>query len=568
MGLTTQVIRAIGVLFVSLHILLGCSGGGLESDSNDPVPAVLVNAGPNQSVNEGVTVVLSGTASGTGTLTYSWSASPLIALTQSSETSPEATFVAPITTEVLTYVFTLVVTDSQGNQATDSVQYTINPLNEAPNALVDVIQPLDIVDNRYPAGIEIVLDGSASNDPDATDSLNPIATWRWQQTAGVDVLQDVSLDGDKLAFTAPILDQASSLEFTLTVTDQEGATDSAQILLSMLSASDTVPLVDAGVDHQVYPGEIIMLSGSGSTSVPAAQPLIFQWLNDSQLTPQIDAQNAAQTFAIAPEVNFAQLITFTLTVMDAFGNRVEDSVSVRVIPRPLQALNDTGVDQQASNTLVGPDHQGESPGQDGQRGQDIISNNGQFEKAGRGDVGFDFTRLDAIGDEQDDITQPWSCVRDNTTGLVWEVKTNDTGLHGQGHDYSWFLDENNGGYEGPAGNAGLTCSIASCDTLSFVQAVNSAGLCNFYDWRLPTYNELLSIVHFGIESGPLIDEEYFPFTDDGNSDPLWYWSSQPNADGVAEDEAQNAWAMDFLSGNDNFLNKATQVKVRLVRGGR
>ncbi|WP_260681620.1 DUF1566 domain-containing protein [Aliiglaciecola sp. M165] len=549
-------------------MLFACGGSSLDSDTDQPDPLVLVNAGASQSVNEQSTVQLNGSAIGTSeTLTYAWSASPSITITQNDVNAPTASFLTPATTEILTYTFTLVVTDESGNQGSDTVQYQVQPVNEGPSALINVTKPLISSSAQYPAGVEVILDASASSDIDPPDTLDPIAAWRWQQTAGEDVLSGVSLDGDSIAFFTPILDDASQLSFDLTVTDQEGAQDSATITLDILSASQTQPVVNAGVDHQVFPGEIILLTGEASTSIPAGEPLIFNWLNDSELVPLINNRSAQRTFAVAPAVTQIQLVTFTFSVTDAFGNEVDDSVSVRIKPLPLQPVNDTGVTLQASNTEVGTEHQADYPGQDGQRGRDIISENGFLEKAGRGEQGFDFTRLDAVGDEQDDVTQPWDCVRDNNTGLVWEVKTLDAGLHSTEHTYSWYFEENNGGFEGQTGSAGLTCANAQCDTTAYVNAVNTAGRCNFFDWRVPTHQELQSLVHFGNVTGTKIDTVYFPNTNDLVTSPLWYWTNQPGADGVSE-TAQTAWAIDFATGNDNFLNKATLGKVRLVRGGR
>ncbi|GAA0856706.1 DUF1566 domain-containing protein [Aliiglaciecola litoralis] len=549
--------------------LFGCSGGSLDSDTDQPDPLVLVNAGANQTVNEQSRVVLNASAVGTtDTLTYSWSASPSLTIIHADPNAPAATFVAPSTTTVLSYTLSLVVTDGNGNQGNDTVQITVQPVNESPNALITVTQPVLAPQARYPAGVEVILSASASNDIDPPDTLNPIAAWRWQQTAGTDVLGSVSLDGDSLAFITPILDDASDLTFELTVTDQEGAQDTAMITLGVLSASQTQPLVNAGVDHQVYSGETIILTGNASTSIPAGLPLEFNWLNDSELVPFINNRSAEKTFAIAPSVTQTQSVTFTLSVTDSFGNVVDDSISVRIKPLPLSSVNDTGVMLQASLTENGTQHQADFPGQDGQRGRDIVNENNQLEKAGRGEQGFDFTRLDAFGDEQDDEQTNWSCVRDNNTGLVWEVKTTDTGLHSQQHRYSWLQATNTGGFPGVTGSAGVTCANSQCDTLSFVEAVNEEGLCNFFDWRLPTHNELLSLVHFGNVTGTKIDLDYFPNTNDLQTSPLWYWTSLPSADGVSGGGARTAWAIDFETGNDNFLNKATLNKVRLVRGGR
>lgn len=556
-------------LSFGIAILLACGGGSLDSDTDQPTALVLVNAGPNQSVNEGATAALNGEASGqTDAITYAWSSVPNIVITQVDSSSAAATFVAPTTTEQLSYTFTLVATDGNGNQASDSVDVIVQPVNELPSAVVNVTLPTSVTDQNYPAGINVILDGSASVDIDSGANIDPIASYRWQQTAGQDVLGSISLDGDSIAFVTPILDENSTLSFSLTVMDQEGGEDSTEFSLSILGARNTLPTVNAGLDHQVFSGESILLTGEAATTIPAARPLQFTWLNDSEFTPTIDNNTSLRTFAVAPKVESEQLITFTIEVTDTFGNVVEDSLSVRIKPLPINPINDTGIGFQATATTIGSVHQADYPGQDGQRGHDVIHSNGLLEKAGRGDQGFDFTRLDSIGDEQDDITQPWSCVRDNVTGLVWEVKTDDTMLHGSVHTYSWFLTEQNGGLPGDVSGAGTSCTIAQCNTLDFIAAVNAQGLCNFFDWRLPTHNELLSVLHLGKNSSPLIDDEYFPNTNEGIAAPLFYWTSQPSVDGVSNDAAQNAWTIDYATGNDNFLNKSTPARVRLVRGGR
>ena len=262
------------------------------------------------------------------------------------------------------------------------------------------------------------------------------------------------------------------------------------------------------------------------------------------------------------------MVAYTLTVTDANGNSVEDTINVQVRPMPTQLINDTGFLQQATDNALTQAQQNEFPGQDGQRGADVVEQNGLIEKAGRGKAGFDFTRLNANGDEQDADADTWSCVRDNVTGLVWEVKTDDGTFQDKDFTYSWFSDEVNGGFEGDETGANGTCLLTNCNTSAYVQAVNAQGLCGFYDWRLPTHHELFSLMQLGIATGVAIDEDYFPNTGEISSVPLWYWTSVPSADGVNSDDAQNAWALDFDSGVDNFLNKSTAGRVRLVRAGR
>ena len=550
---------------------MGCSQSTLDSDTNTPSPNVLVNAGIDQFVDEQTTITLSAQATGqTDVLTYAWRVSPDVTITQDDASVGTATFTTPVATEILTYTFTVVVTDANGNTGSDSVLYQINPVNVSPSAFIQVNQFEALSTNQFPAGYEVILDAKTSSDMDSTNKENPIAAYLWQQTAGESVLTGISVQGDSLAFITPIQNDANSVSITLTVTDQEGAEDVKTVTFSIQSANDTFPVVDAGLSHQVFTGESINLNGTASTAIAASEPLIFTWLNDSEKDPQIESPNALQTVAIAPAVSGTETVTFTLRVQDAQGHSVDDSLTVTIKSLPTQPLNDTGVILQATDSQILSGYQGDYPGQDGQRGQDIIHANNLSEKAGRGEKGFDFTRLDEMGDEVDDDNASWRCVRDNITGLIWESKTDvlTTTLHSSSYSYSWYETDEVEGFDGDENGISTSCSLTSCNTESFIAEVNVQGLCNFRDWRLPTHNELLSLLHLGQTTAPMIDTDYFPSTTDSLTVPVWYWTQDSSADGFANEQAQNAWAIDFASGNDNFLNKSTASKVRLVRAGR
>lgn len=81
----------------------------------------------------------------------------------------------------------------------------------------------------------------------------------------------------------------------------------------------------------------------------------------------------------------------------------------------------------ASQTTSGIDTDGDPvpAGQDAVYGRDAASN---LSKVGYGPAGFDYTKLDANGDDLAEAATSWSCVRDNVSGLIWEVKTT-SGLH-------------------------------------------------------------------------------------------------------------------------------------------
>jgi chitinase len=256
--------------------LIGCSGSALDSDTDAPNPKVLVNAGADRTVDEQTIVTLSAQASGqTDALTYAWRASPDITITLDDASLSTATFTAPVTTEILTYTFTVDVTDASGNRGNDSVVYRINPVNITPRALIQVSQFEELARNQFPAGFEVVLDATMSSDTDSLDINNPIAAYLWQQTAGESVLTVMSLQGDSLAFTTPILAAANSMSSSLTVTDQKGVEDVASVTLNIQSAADTLPEVDAGITHQVFTWESINLNGIASNTIVGSKPLVF-----------------------------------------------------------------------------------------------------------------------------------------------------------------------------------------------------------------------------------------------------------------------------------------------------
>jgi len=153
----------------------------------------------------------------------------------------------------------------------------------------------------------------------------------------------------------------------------------------------------------------------------------------------------------------------------------------------------------------------------------------------------------------------WACTRDNITGLIWEVKTDDGGLRDKDNFYTWYnADGNvNGGNAGTAAGANCNATLANCNTTAFRDAVNAASLCGVTDWRLPTAKELQSLVDYGHGAGPSIDQVWFP-----NTLYYYYWSGQnyaPNASG--------AWVVYFGNGNLNAYSKGDDNAVRLVRGG-
>ena len=169
-----------------------------------------------------------------------------------------------------------------------------------------------------------------------------------------------------------------------------------------------------------------------------------------------------------------------------------------------------------------------------------------------------FTPLDAQGAVADSSApHTWQCTLDRYTGLTWELKTAQPGLHFRDNTYSWHLPQpiQNGGDAGQAGDP--HCSGTPCDTWAFVQSVNRIGWCGFHDWRLPQREELRSLVDY-TRSGPTLDTRAFP-----NAVAQFYWAAESNAINPEE-----AWGIGFAFGFDYAYFKTNRVRTRLVRGKR
>jgi hypothetical protein len=106
-------------------------------------------------------------------------------------------------------------------------------------------------------------------------------------------------------------------------------------------------------------------------------------------------------------------------------------------------------------------------------------------------------------------------VKDEVTGLIWEVKENKDGVEDYDNpsdadnEYTWYdpSDPDHVGTE------------SANDTQDFLSALKAKT--GHTDWRIPSREELRSIVDYAIPSpGPAIDTGYFP-----NTVSSYYWSS-------------------------------------------
>ena len=82
------------------------------------------------------------------------------------------------------------------------------------------------------------------------------------------------------------------------------------------------------------------------------------------------------------------------------------------------------------------------------------------------------------------------------------------------------------------------------------------GLGGYHDWRMPSFDELRSIVDYG-RYNPAINTTFFP-----NTVASYYWSATTFAN-----YPDGAWFVNFYYGNDDYYYKSNNYYVRAVRGG-
>ena len=168
-----------------------------------------------------------------------------------------------------------------------------------------------------------------------------------------------------------------------------------------------------------------------------------------------------------------------------------------------------------------------------------------------------YTKLDSSGNALPDNAKSWAMIKDNVTNLIWENKTSI----GKGADYSDPHNADNTYYWYDSSSTSWpTCTgtLSDTDTAVFISALNTFKFGGYSDWRLPTINELATIVNFGnTYPGPAIDSAYFPNTQANN---FCSSNSVTYADTGINGEIYEAYTMDFgnmagMGGSSSYGNK-------------
>lgn len=137
-------------------------------------------------------------------------------------------------------------------------------------------------------------------------------------------------------------------------------------------------------------------------------------------------------------------------------------------------------------------------------------------------------------------------VTDRLTGLQWEQKTNDNGIHDRDNTYTWSAT--------PPNADGTAFTV-------FLDTLKSGCFAGYCDWRMPTFDELSTIVAEPCDTGGGIPC-LAPIFGEGSGGDWWSFTTMPSL--LYPDQA---WKVNFSFGDEFPSGKGAALYVRAVRGG-
>ena len=453
------------------------------------------------------------------------------------------------------YFFTIMAANGGGNMGIASAVVNATPyLNQAPTA--NAGDDVSIIE-----GLTTILQGSGSDTETASTDL----IYSWSPTTDLSAANVA-----QPTFTALSVSTNTDINYTLTVTDADGAFATSKVTVSILNLPAQPQNVQAAPSYEKVTLSWDAVSDATKYDICLATETILNPAQCSNYSDWTEIANISSNEKIIKNLNSGTTYYFVVVPKNANGRGPTSAVASTSTLTPV-SLNDTGIalcgDYDASgmhsnsdincNATQDDNNDPIPAGQDGHFGRDNTHNNDAD-----GHAGFSFTKISSSGTELAASAGSWSCIKDNITNLIWEVKTNN-GLHNTNDSYAWYNTNTatNGGNAG-APNAGSCTGFDTndtstyCNTQALVARVNQAGYCGASDWRMPTREELHSIADKS-QVNPVIDVDYFPNTQSAD-----YWSSMPAANNYL-----NAWGVSFSSGKDSLNAKIGDYSIRLVRSG-
>jgi len=275
--------------------------------SGNKIP--IANAGSNQTILFGDSVTLSGSASDLDGSIVSWSWKK-DGITRKSGSGSVISSLVVNNLPIGVHQFTLVVTDNDGATAFDHVIVTVNSTNNiAPVANAGS-------DKTISFGDSVTLNGSAS------DSDGSVVSWVWKKN-GITQLRGSG------STVSPLIINNLGIGvhiITLIVTDNNGASGSDNVRITVNSAANISPIANAGSDQTIDFGESTTLTGSGSDADGSIKS--WSWKKGATVLKSGTGSVISSYAVTNPSIGKHE---FTLEVIDNKGASGTDKVIITVV---------------------------------------------------------------------------------------------------------------------------------------------------------------------------------------------------------------------------------------------
>ncbi len=397
------------------------------------------------------------------------------------------------------HTITLEVTDNDGASATDMVVIRVNASSANNPPIANAG-----IDQNVSEGTSVTLDASASSDSDGV-----IVSHEWFENGTLlSSLQSFSKIFD-----------VGTHNITLEVTDNDGAsaTDTVVVVVESNSTSDTTPPTANittpanNATNVAFDTNITIVFSEDIQPIQDGDIVFKDSLNqDVNFTSSYDGNTF--TLNLIPNQNLAADTNYTITlensIKDLAGNNLVQVVHGFKTEDNTPPTADLKVLKTGQTKCYKFDTHEEETCNESHKGQD-----GYYQKG----LARSYSRANDI-------------VTDNVTGLHWQddsiVATNEITWQ-EAKDY--------------------------CQNLS---------LGGHNDWRLPSIEELESIIDYGRHGGDIqgsIGAIDFIF-ENMKSSNLWYWSST-----AYSFFALDMWIVNFYNGDDHATDKSNDYSIRCVR---
>lgn len=303
------------------------------------------------------------------------------------------------------------------------------------------------------------------------------------------------------------------------------------------SAAQASDAVDFALDVDAVNSVVFSIAGGAdaafftiSQNINNDNLLFFNFLPDFENPSDADQDNIYELQIRGASPTGSTTLEMQVTVTDA----------AVITASATDILNDTGItlcgdfapaaiDNNDVDCISGgaTDPDGDTPNpQDAHIGRDNMSlaSPSSLIKVGEGPAGFDFTKLNAQGEELSSSASSWACVKDNVTGLIWEARQ-DTDLQDD------------------------------IQATAYIATVNAAALCGSEQWRLPNHIELMGLLDYSLSTAPLTSSQFFSDTQTNAA----YRTAPPRS-------MTQVWAVSFNDAGLSNQARSSSLAIRLVHG--